>query len=359
MKRLEIAKSAFIVLGLFSLAGAAFGQQAKTIQCPRDSIQGAIDSAPSGKSLTLNVVFHCEENVTITRDDVAIVGGPSGAISGTVNVVGAHRIVIRDMTLTGPGAGLVVTDGGTATVEDSRLETNGTAGVIVTNRAHAGIFRNVIRSNGQERLPSSGRGVLVNDGGSAEIVENIVEDNRSDGIGVFDDAYARITGNLIQRNGRPAPVFDAGVQVGRARVRANGNVYRDNPYAAIEVFNDGSYRTGTFLNSEDAPDNAFPFEEINAAAGGVAADIGQASYLDLRQVIVRGTIFVGRQSMLQVRGDNVDPDVRCSEVDEVSVFGFNSGARLQFTKANGPLFGLVEQSIDECTPEFPFPFPFP
>ena len=91
--------------------------------------------------------------------------------------------------------------------------------------------------------------------------------------------------------------------------------YKDNPYAAIEVFNDASYRTGTFLTEAGNPDGLFPFEVIDQGTGQFAVALGQMSFVDLRQVTVTGEIFVGFHSMLRMVGDRVGSDQACSTVD--------------------------------------------
>jgi hypothetical protein len=267
-------------------------------------------------------------------------------------------VVIKALTVTGSGAGVIGTDNAAFTIEDSVLDRNDTDGIAVVNGAHATLTGNTITNSGQAALPDSGRGVVVARGASAEIRRNTIEDNRSDGIGVFDNAYARVRENVIQRNGRAVPgLSEAGINLSRARVAANGNIIKDNGYAAIAVFNDGSYRTGSFLSSEDQPDNPFPFEQIEGVGPGkVAVDMGQASYVDLRQVNVRGSVFVGPQSILQVRGDNVGPNLQCSTIDTAGgvfqVSGFNGLARLRAVNITPPasIFvfgpnGLIEGAI--------------
>ena len=80
-----------------------------------------------------------------------------------------------------------------------------------------------------------------------------------------------------------------------------------------------------------------------------AVDIGQMSFVDLRQVTVTGDIFVGRQSMLQTRGDNVGPNQQCSTITgNITVFGFNSSARLRNTLVDGNLFGGPFETGGAC-----------
>jgi len=319
----------------------------------------ALEKGNEDKALVVVVQGTCTENITITRDDVTLVADPGGAtVNGTITIQGARRVVIKSLRVTGSGAGVVGTDNAAFTVEDSVLDRNGTDGIVVANGAQATITGNTITNNGQAALPDSGRGIYVNNSASAEITKNTIEDNRSDGIGVFNNAYANVRENLIQRNGRPDPICDAGIQLSRAHVRANGNIIKDNGCAAVEVSNSSDYRTGSFLNSVEQPDNEFPFEQIEGVGPGKrAVDVGNASYVDLRQVNVRGSVSVGLQGMLQVRGDNVGPTLQCSTIDfdfpggSFQVSGFNGFVRLQTVKVTPPsafvVFGPSGQILEQ------------
>jgi hypothetical protein len=338
----SLRNSAVLLLGFLLFLSPALalgddddndGSRTRFVDCadPDASLQRVVDrltDRPGDRPATIVIRGSCTEDVTIKRDNLTL-AGDGGTVHGTITILGARRVVIRGLTITGSGAGVVGTDNAAFTVEDSFLHHNDTDGIVVDNGAHATITRN------------RGRGIHVNHGASAEITKNTIEDNRSDGIGVYNDAYASVRENLIQRNGRPDPICDAGIQLSRARVRANGNIIRDNGCAAIEVFNSSDYRTGSFLNSVEQPDNEFAFEQIEGVGPGKrAVDLGQASYVDLRQVNVRGSVIVGGQSMLQVRGDDVGPNLQCSTIDTAGgvfqVSGRNGLLRLRTVNITPP-----------------------
>ena len=63
----------------------------------------------------------------------------------------------------------------------------------------------------------------------------------------------------------------------------------DNDYAGLGVYNGGNYRTGWFLTAATLPNNNGPFETVEVGAtGDLAVDMGQLSFVDLRQVLVGG-----------------------------------------------------------------------
>ncbi len=324
------------------IAGADDKVRTVEVDCTKGkTIAKALERGNEDKPLVVIVQGICNENVVIDRDDVTIVAdAEGGTVSGTITILGARRVVIKGLTVTGSGAGVVGTDNAAFTVEDSVLDRNDTDGIVVNNGAHATITRNTITNNGQASLPDSGRGIYVNDGGTAEITKNTIEDNRSDGVGVYNGAYARVEQNVVQRNGRPLPFGEAGIQLNRARVRTNGNIIKDNGYAAVEVYNSSDYRTGSALDPQ-IPDNLVSFEQIEGVGiGKVAVDLGQASFVDLRQVNVKGSVLIGDHSMLQVRGDNFGPNLQCSTIDTAGgvfrVVGFNGLARLRTVNITPP-----------------------
>ncbi len=343
-----------VALATFSLL--AQGAFAVTVNC---GIGETISSALAPGAV-IEIIGLCKENVVITQDDVTLkkAAGPkprlrskSKANKSAIVIDGARRVALSGLKIVQSLNGIVATNGATFTLANSTVKNNKENGVVISNNAsgeikksivefngvdgisvldgaHANIHDNSITDNGQAEPPGAGRGVLVEDGASADIERNDVMDNYSDGIGVFNGAYARIVENVIERNGR-LTVFDAGVQLSRAQVRANGNRYKDNAYAAIEVYNDASYRTGNFLADGGVLDNLFPFEEIVQGTGDIAIDVGRKTFVDLRQVNVTGTINVGNHAMLQIRGDRILPSQTCSTVNgNIDAFGVFAVVRL-------------------------------
>jgi hypothetical protein len=314
------------------------------------SIQREVDRRPADRPITVVIRGACAQDVNIKRDDVTLDGEGSGKVNGTINILGARRVLIRGLTVSSPGgAGIFGTDNAAFTVEHSTLEGNGTEGITVRNGAHATIRHSILSNNGLAGLPDTGRGINATHGGAVNAHNNTIVNNRSDGVGLFNNAYARLVENTIQANGRVA-AGEAGVQVNRSRVRAHGNVITNNTgFAAVSVVNHGDYRTGSGLNAVDFPNNEFPFERIEhpVDAGRLALDINGASYGDFRQVHIVGSISVGFQSVLQVRGDDVgpDPDRECSTI-VVPGAGTPGGGSFQVSGRNG----LVRLRFVNVTP---------
>jgi hypothetical protein len=319
----------------------------KLVDCSRgDTIQRQIDRRNPDRELQLTIRGTCTENVTIDRDDLTLIGD-GGTVIGTISVPGSRRVLIRTLTVSSPtGPGIFASDNAGITVEDSSIVRNGTEGVLVRGGAHVNLRRNRLAENGLAAGPDSGRGIHAIHNGSVDASDNTIVNNRSDGVGIFNGSYARLAQNTIEGNGRFA-AGEAGVQVNRSIVRANGNVIRNNTgYAAINAVNLGEYRTGSGLNAVDFPDNEFPFEIIEhpVGPGMFTIDVNNMSYGDFRQVHVVGTVNVGAQSMLNLRGDDIGPAQVCSTVNLnggfFSINGRNGLARLRFVNVTPPAIGI-------------------
>ena len=336
----------FVLVLLFASvpAIALADRDSVIVDCARGrSIQDALGKKNPDRPLEVVIRGACSGNVTVTRDDVTLLG-EGGTVNGTISIAGARRVLIRTLTVSSPdGPGIFGIGNAAFTVEDSVLERNGTDGVVASNGAHATLKRNRIADNGRAGMPDTGRGIHATHAGSVDAEDNTIVDNRSDGVGLYNDSYARLVRNTIENNGRAA-AGDAGVQLGRSRARAGGNIIRNNSgAAAISIGNHSDYRTGTGLNAVNFPDNEFPFDiiEHRVGPGLIAIDLSNASFGDFRQVDIVGGISVGPMSMLQVRGDNVAPNQRCSTISlpaggVINVSGRNGFLRLVFTNVTPP-----------------------
>lgn len=199
-------------LALMSLAPGAsaidhghFDWRSRIVNCGTHgaSIQRAIDRFVLSRPITILVRGDCVENVDITRDDVTLVAHwQGGSVDGTINVVGAQRVTIDGLTVTGEGEGVSVRDNASATIRNATLENNTGSGVFAGRNALVILRDNVITANGEY-------GVLVTDGANAQIrggntIESDVADwlNVGAAIGGYRHATIRIRdgGNVIRNN---------------------------------------------------------------------------------------------------------------------------------------------------------------
>jgi len=141
-----------------SLPGIALADSDSVIvDCARGrSIQDALGKKNPDRPLTVVIRGACNGDVTVTRDDVTLVG-EGAAVNGTISIVGARRVLIQTLTVSSPnGAGISGTDNAAFTVEDSTIVRNATEGVMVRNGAHATLRRNRLADNGVAGLPDTG-----------------------------------------------------------------------------------------------------------------------------------------------------------------------------------------------------------
>jgi hypothetical protein len=201
------------MVGLASLSMVLTGQSAfandvektRSVNCahPNASIQKEVDKIDHGRPTIIFINGQCEEDVLVEKDDVTLSGNQDedgtidGGITGTIIVRGARRVRVEYLHITGPGSGVEVTEGATATI------------------AHS------------------------------ELIDNV-----NDGVTVSNGGYAHVNFNTITGNGRPAPFFEAGIDVYvNGTVRSRGNYIAGNHYSAVEVGNASYFRSGISAGS--------------------------------------------------------------------------------------------------------------
>lgn len=224
--------------------GFVFANDSRTVDCSRGgSIVEVLERSDRGRPLTLAVLGTCREGVTITRDDVSLVGdAATSTILGSVTIDGGRRALIEGVSITNP----------------------------------------------------AGNGVTVINGGSATLRNNHISDSSGYGLIVRNGSFAVVNDNFLERNGvvNQTDVDASGIAVAQgSTVRAARNQFRDNANAGIEVFDNSFYRSeGDAIVMRTA-----------APAGRSAVDTFRNGLVDLRGVSVTGNVFVNQQSQLQAR----------------------------------------------------------
>ena len=199
----------FAILGSFLMV-ATSGAASFQLNCGHQrTISDALRRLRPGD--TLSVSGACNENVQIPEQVVnitldgqgtATINGPD-ASSSTINVRG-NGITIRNFaSITGGETGIIVTRGGTATIDRNVIQNTGNNGIIVSLSSSARIINNTIQGN-----PANG--ILITEGSSARIgfnmpddteaSPNVIQNNKQDGIVVTRSSSARIVGNTISGN---------------------------------------------------------------------------------------------------------------------------------------------------------------
>lgn len=243
---------ALVTAALASHSEAAGGIQLN-VNCTKGSIGNALAqrvNTPGPITIFLDGV--CNEDVTITRDDLTLSGngsgtetGPGGAgtINGTIDIIGADRVRVEYLTISGPGDGIVV-------------------------RATA----------------------------SADIVRSLITQNEKNGISVTQASSANLEGNLVTENGQPTPFFNCGLFVGDgSSVFSIGNTYSDNGYCAVEADRFGYFRNGSFVIRNQGPGtgpNPDERDTYSQGSGEVAIEVFNGGNIDLRNAEINGQVTI-------------------------------------------------------------------
>ncbi len=199
----------FAMLGSFLMVASSGAATFQLVCGQQRTITEALRRLPPGD--TLFVSGACNENVLIPEQVVnitldgqgtATINGPD-ASSPTINVRG-NGITIRNFaSITGGETGIIVTRGGTATIDRNIIQNTGNNGIIVSLSSSARIINNTIQGN-----PANG--ILISEGSSARIgfvmtddteaSPNVIQKNGENGIIVTGTSNARIVGNTISGN---------------------------------------------------------------------------------------------------------------------------------------------------------------
>ena len=195
----------FAMLGSFLMVASSGAATFQLVCGQQRTITEALRRLPPGD--TLLVSGACNENVLIPEQVVnitldgqgtATINGPD-ASSSTINVRG-NGITIRNFaSITGGETGIIVTRGGTATIDRNVIQNTGNNGIIVSLSSSARIINKTIQGN-----PANG--ILISEGSSARIgfdteaSPNVIQKNGENGIIVTGTSNARIVGNTISGN---------------------------------------------------------------------------------------------------------------------------------------------------------------
>ena len=318
----NISKSALLLAAAFCyslISNTAFAAE-PMVDCTKSnaSVQKAIDDAKHGEKTTIFITGGiCNESVTIITDDITLHGDKDGdgLINGGVNevhIIGARRVTIQSLEITGDGYG-----------------------------------------------------VFAEDGAVVNIFDNNIHHNINDGVAVGNHSFARVYYSTITTNGRPDPHFEAGIQVwAGSQVRSVGNVISDNGYAAVEVGSQSYFRSGFFTNGNPDPDDLDVILQKGCTqgdaagtcgdAGTVALDFYRSGTADLRNTDITGYSTIWGMSDMDVRTTIINGDIDAAAGSRVHLRGSVTGSFTLNCFTNGFAPGHFP-----CGTIFPGPGPGP
>lgn len=284
MKRTTTLAAVSLAMAISFAPGPA--QALTTVTVPVDCAFQSLStllSSVSGRppvAVVLTIKGTCTEDITIEFDDLTLEGDPidGGTISGTITINGAQRVVIDNLTVTGPGVGIIGTNAAAFTVKNSN----------VINNEESGIF--VIRSS------------------SALLINNAISGNGT-------------------RSVDPFIFFDVGLFLGNAAsVQSNGNTYEDNQYAAIESDRQSAFRNATFLPREPGHPPIAAQKDVIIRKGGDPAN--PATCTTNGNGPIAATAF--NMGLVEFRNADI-----CGDIE-----GFNNST-IRIDDAGGEIIGTV------------------
>ena len=199
MNRLSFMAILAAVTLLGTMSSAAAGVM-RNVNCDKgQSIQKALDTSTGyGGVIEVVITGFCEENISIARD--VVVRGVNGArISGQVTIAAARNVEISDLTITGPGHGLVI-NSGTVTLRSVSLTGNGGSAIIARRNATVRVWECQISDNLTE---SEGGNAVALYASVAWLRQTDVVDNHGWGVNVFNRSQLEVTRGTVSRNGGP------------------------------------------------------------------------------------------------------------------------------------------------------------
>lgn len=260
-----IMATALIALPAFATDDTDNGPRNRTVNCHSDdaSIQRQIDEIRPGRKAIIFINGQCDEDVLIEKDDITLSGNKDGdgtidgGVTGTITVVGARRVTIEYLHVTG---------------------------------------RN--------------QGIRALDGASVKILHNEIIDNEGDGIGAFNNAFVLANFNTITDNGR-LKELEAGIDAGHnSAVRSQGNYIAENGFAAIEVGNASYWRSeGGDQIFQKGCSEGQTSESDCGDPKTIAVDCFRNGSCHVRGATIIGSSFISGMSFFDVRQSTINGSV--------------------------------------------------
>jgi len=234
-----------VVFAGFAAAAAAV----KQVDCASGKkLTDALEKAEPGD--TFRIVGTCHERVIITTDRISLQGERTGVLDGD----------------SAPG--------------------NSLAGVVRIEGARGVVLSGLTIRNGAN-------GVIGQSGAAFSVIDSHVQDNKGDGISVYDGANAEITGSTIRNNGIGVDVVNRSGVVfrGEVIVSQNGRGIETNGACTLEV------RGGTLHVDENGGDgilvsnsdlSLLGFPEANGSVITVNGNGGNGMTVAAGNVLVAG-----------------------------------------------------------------------
>lgn len=276
-----LSATAGLLLALFApLALAQKAVQSRQVNCHARSdsgIQSLVDSVNSGAATTIVIKGTCREAITVMKDDLTLLAHPDGGIlEGSIDVIGAQRVVINGLRVTGSGDVVTARDNASIVIVNGAfIKSNGGSAVFATRSASV-----VMENATLEATGTSGCAAFIADGSAL----------RMNG------------GNTLSNN--DAPGFNCGTlsvyRNSTARIRGSGNTITNKN--VVKGGPNTGEAGGVALDTEVVSSLRIDGTDAAVINGNVVAF--NLSTIDLRKVVVDGGIYAdGLNANVRLRGN--------------------------------------------------------
>lgn len=276
------SKTVFLVTLITGLASALTPQgaaaraghsQSFSVNCARgQTINAALARQQSG-GIEIQVFGVCQEAVVIDQDDVTLLGaGTAPTVVGTIDVKGAARANIRGLLIRGvPGApfntaagGINITEGGSANVEDVRIENTKTRGFQIA--VGAATIKNVSIVNGLA-------GAFVFRSAGVILAGSISSEGSLFGMSlVASDVFAKAADITFSHD-----VFGLIIEEGASLEHVTGHLTANDNNLGILLAGGGIYAYGSFIEARRNSDYGILIDEQSLMSPLVGAPGGGPS----------------------------------------------------------------------------------
>ena len=280
------------------------------------SIQKKMDKAKRGRPTTIVIKGTCTEDITVRKDDLTLLAHEDGGtVEGSIDVIGAQRVTIDGLNVTGSGDAVIVRDNASVAIKDATIQSGGGTAVVATRAALVVMENTTVEAAGDYACAAfigDGSVLRMNDGNT---LSNNAPSFNCATLSVYRNSTARIrgSGNTITN--------DNPVTGGPNSGGAGGFALDVEMVSSLRI--DGSGPATVTGNVETYNLATVDLRKV-VVNGGIYAD-GLTGNVRLRgngpnDVIVNGDVFPGGDSAVNIRNSGqvvINGNIDCSNGQNV------------------------------------------
>ena len=271
------------------------------------------------KPLVLVIRGTCNENVSISRDDVTLQGDPNvggivnGSSAGNALTVRGSRVLIDHLTVRGGHFGIALVGGSDVDISNSDIQGAVSQGINVGGNASVNITNCSIQYNGLSGVGvapgsatitnsqiafNSGNGVRVRGSSTVTVNGGAISSNAYSGLDM-ESGTGLINGTAITGNGTNAALPEVsrrGVSALASYLQVNNSSITNNPTGGVAVVQGGSL---SLYNSTVTGNGSFGVMLYGGASGNLGGGTISGNYGNGVSVWVNSTAQITAGATIQ------------------------------------------------------------